>query len=339
MNFKTINAWAAKEKGSSLTPFELPVPQLNPRDVLIEVKSCGICHSDLHLIDNDWYISKYPLVPGHEVVGRVVKTGSSSSRLKEGQWVGVGWQRSACGDCELCLTGRDNMCSSKLASCVGHHGGYANLHITDERYAFELPEAAQLSSFAPLLCGGITVFSPLAEFMKPKMGMNRVGVVGLGGLGHLAVKFSVALGYGVTVFSSSDSKASEAKAMGIERFVGSSTPEKIESVGRSLDLIIVTANADLPWDSYIKTLKVDGTLCFVGIPPSPVSVNLIHMLDQRRRITASPIGSRARIYEMINFASRKNIQADIETFKFADCNKALEKVRTNSVRYRAVLES
>lgn len=334
----TISGWAAKEKGAKLTQIEMATPKLSGEEILIEVQSCGICHSDIHLIDNDWMISNYPLVPGHEIIGKVVATGSSQIPLKEGIHVGVGWQRSACQQCEPCLTGRDNMCVEKKATCVDHWGGYANYHVCDWRYAFPLPEKAQSPEFAPLLCGGITVFSPFCEFLATSaLRTARVGIVGIGGLGHLAIKFAHALGCEVTAFSSSPGKQVEALQMGADRFVASTSPEAIEAIGPRLDLLLVTVNVDLPWQSYLETLRVDGTLCFVGIPPSPVNVPIVQLLDKRRRIAASPIGGRFRMAQMLEFVASRQLNADIEVFQFDGLNEALTKVRENKVHYRAVV--
>lgn len=334
----TIHAWAASEKGSKLAPIEKKLPELKPGEVLLKVHSCGVCHSDIHLIQNDWGISSYPLVPGHEIIGEVLAISARDSRLKIGQFVGVGWQRSACGNCECCITGRDNMCEKKIPTCVNHWGGYADFHITDERYAFELPEGCHTPDYAPLLCGGITVFNPLCEFISPyRLGAPRVGVVAIGGLGHLAVRFAVKMGYEVTVFSSSENKRAEALAMGASHFVSSKDPKAITDYGPRLDLITVTADVDLPWESYVQALRADGTLCFVGVPPSNLSVHVNHLLDTRRRITGSPIGNRARMYQMLEFAKRHGIAAEIETYQIDQVNEAIERVKSGKVRYRGVL--
>lgn len=306
-------------------------------ETLIEVTACGVCHSDLHLIDNDWGISTFPLVPGHEIVGRVAAVGSSVDWLKPGALVGVGWQRTACGHCEPCTTARDNMCFEKGMTCVNHWGGYADHHVTDAHYAFPLPKM-DAKALAPLLCGGATVYGPLIHFLNNRHSRSaRVGVVGLGGLGHLGVKFAVAMGYEVTLFSNSPSKQKEAEAMGVHHFVSSASEDVIKSVGRKFDLVLVTANVDLPWGAYVQTLRTDGTLCFVGIPPSPLTIHAVELLDQRLRIAGSPIASRSEIQSMLEFAERNEITADIETFKMADVNTALDRVRKGNIRYRAVL--
>jgi uncharacterized zinc-type alcohol dehydrogenase-like protein len=334
---RSIQAWAAKEKGSSLSQIEIPLPPLKSHEVLLEVYSCGICHSDIHLIDNDWKSTKYPLVPGHEIIGKVIAKGSSAVQLKEGSMVGVGWQRGACLQCEYCLSERDNMCAKKTRTCVGFHGGYANYHVADWNYAFPMPENCLDPKFAPLLCAGITVYSPFREFINPKIKKPRVGVIGIGGLGHMAVKIAHAMDAEVTAFSSSPSKEKEAKKMGADHFVASTSSEAVTSLGPSFDFILVTANVDLNWSDYLKTLRIDGTMCFVGIPPSPLIINMDDILDKRSRITGSPIGSRIQMTQMLEFCASRGISPDSEMFKFQDVNNALEKVRKNQIHYRAVL--
>ena len=332
-----LHGFAAQEAKSVLSAAQFPLPELGADDVLIQVESCGVCHSDIHLIDNDWGISKYPLVPGHEILGKVLRAGTGvPGSHAVGTYVGVGWQRGACLQCAACISGRENMCSRSKSTCVDWHGGYANFHVTNWNFAFPMPEALQRPEAAPLLCGGITVYSPLREFVR--VPEARVGVVGIGGLGHLAVKIAVAMGHEVTVFSSSESKRAEAALLGAQHFVDSSDAEKIRNGARSrLDLVLVTANVDLPWDAYLDTLRADGTLCFVGVPPSPVAFLVGQLLAKRRRIAASPIGSRREMREMLDFCAQHQILAQSEIFAMHEVAVAIDKVRNNQVRYRAVL--
>ncbi len=332
----SIHAWGVKNPGDKLIPFEKPMKDLSPYEVCLRVVASGICHSDIHLIDDDWQISQYPLIPGHEILGEVVALGDAVKNLKLGDSAGVGWQRSACLECELCSSQRDNMCSEKKATCVGFWGGYANYHVTDARYAF-LTQTLN-PALAPLMCGGATVFSPLVQFLdNKKQRTASVGVVGLGGLGHLAVKFAVAMGYSVTLFSSSLAKKAEAETMGVRQFVDSSSADSIVNFGQNLDLIIMTANVDLPWPAYLSTLKVDGTLCFVGIPPSPMTFHVSEILDRRIKITASPICDRYNLQRMVEFAETHQLGATIETYPMDRVNDAIQAVRDQKVRYRAVL--
>ncbi len=324
-----IHGWTAASAGAQLQETAFSTPDLGPWQAVIRVLHCGVCHSDLHLIQDDWKISTYPLVPGHEIVGEVVALGAMATHLRVGQTVGVGWQRGSCGLCEECASGRDNMCSAQAATCVGHPGGYADFHVTDSRYAFPLPQELRGPDAAPLLCGGITVYSPLAEFVTKKNA--RVGVVGLGGLGHLAVKMAHAMGHHVVAFSSTPGKRGDFE------FVDSRSAEAIGAVSRKLDLVLVTANVDLPWEAYLSTLRADGTLCFVGIPPSPLQIPVGAMLGKRLRVTASPIGSRARIQEMLEFCARNGVRAQVEVFPMQKVNEVLPLVKENRVRFRAVL--
>lgn len=331
-----IEAWAASGPGKKLQCQEFPMPDLTATEVALEVQYCGVCHSDLHLINNDWQISEYPLVPGHEIIGRVVGVGSAVKSLELGAIVGVGWQRNACGRCEECRSGHDNMCSESHATCLGHQGGYASFHVSEEKYCFLLPKSLQVPEAAPLLCGGITVYSPLREFLRGKKNPS-VGIVGVGGLGHLAVKIAKAMGAEVTVYSSSADKEKETKAFGAQLFVHTKNPEAISGGGRHHDLVLVTANVDLPWNEYLKTLRAEGTLCFVGIPPSEYALNISSLLGKRLRISGSPIGSRKEILEMLSFCDEHKILATAERFPMDQVDAALERVKKNTVRYRAVL--
>ncbi len=332
-----INAWAAKEAKQPLTRVSKTIGALKDHEVLVQVKSCGVCHSDLHLIDNDWGMSSYPQVAGHEIIGTIVSAGKDSP-IKVGTTIGIGWQRGACLECDECVTARDNMCSSNTATCVAHWGGYADYHVSDSRFCFPLPKVMEEPRFAPLFCGGATVFSPLCQFLDSSLTrVPRVGVVALGGLGHLAVKFAKGMGADVTLFSSNPKKAAQASSLNVDNFVSSVDASEIERSGRKLDLIIVTANVDLPWASYLKTLRADGTLCFVGIPPSPMTLPVFELMGKRLRVAASPIASRGEIARMIEFAARNDISADVELFAMDKANEALTRVREGAVRHRAVL--
>jgi uncharacterized zinc-type alcohol dehydrogenase-like protein len=332
-----LHGYAALTARAELTAATLPLGEVGDREVLIEVEACGVCHSDIHLIDDDWGMPDYPLVPGHEILGRVVRAGRAvPASHAVGTFVGVGWQRGACGRCDACVSGRDNLCAESLRTCVHWHGGYADVHLTNWNFAFPMPEGLRRPEAAPLLCAGITVYSPLCEFVRGPGA--RVGIVGIGGLGHLAVRMAAAMGYEVTVFSSTPAKEAEARRLGAHFFVNSSDPDNIgqQAHGR-LDLVLVTANVDLPWGEYLDTLRADGTLCFVGVPPAPVTFELGQLLGLRRRIAASPIGSSQTMRQMLEFCARHQILAQAEIFPMAEVNRAVAKVRKNDVRYRAVL--
>lgn len=334
---KTIAAFAAKKAGERLVRFRYAAARLGPHDIEMDISHCGICHSDIHLIDDDWGMSRYPLVPGHEIVGTVRRTGPAVSHLRRGQRVGVGWQCSACGTCELCVDGRDNLCPESEATCVDRYGGFAAAYVVDGRFAFPIPEPLGSAEAAPLFCGGITVYSPLVHYgVRPQM---RVGVVGVGGLGHLALQFARAFGCEVTAFSASPDKERQARDLGADRFVDLSNPKALEKSASTQDFILATAPADLDWDSYMRALRPDGRLCLVGVPKSPVSVHAFGLIGERRSVCGSPIGSRSTIGGMLDFAARRGIRARVEALPMARINDALDKVRSNRARYRMVVEN
>lgn len=328
-----INAQAALAKGASLTPFRYTSADPAPHEVEIEITHCGICRSDLHLIDNDWGVSKYPLVPGHEIIGHITKAGTDVS-LKPGTRVGVGWQRSSCLECEECVSGRENLCIKHEATCNKHFGGFAERIVVDSRFAFPVPAALSSENAAPLLCAGVTVYTPMRHFaVKPG---QRVGVIGIGGLGHLALQFARAMGCEVTAFSSSPDKEAEAKSFGAHHFV-QMTKQNLRSLRRSQDFILNTAMVEMDWHAVIQTLRSDGRLCFVGVPDKPLSLPVHLILDGRRSISGSNIGGRNDMLEMLHFAALNGIKAQTEVMPLASVNEAVQKVRDNRARYRMVL--
>lgn len=329
-----IRGWAASGPGSKLVEKEFPFPEIGAEDVALEVLHCGVCHSDVHLIQNDWENSQYPLVPGHEILGRVLAVGRDVKHLKEGDMAGVGWQASSCGHCYDCLNGDQNLCPSSGATCNGHTGGYADYHVTSARFCFPVPKKLARPEVAPLFCGGITVFSPLCHLVRRKDA--RVAVLGLGGLGHLAVKFSHAMGHEVSVISHSPAKEREAKELGATNFFHGDSAALAKELGRRFDLVLVTANVDLPYADYLGTIRADGSLCFVGVPPSPVPIEAYQLL-RRVNVTGSPIGSPARILDMLDFASTHGILATSELLPMGQANEAIERVKANKARYRIVL--
>ena len=329
-----IQAFAAEEKGEVLKPYSYEGKVDSPMDCLIEVETCGVCHSDIHMIDNHWRISRYPLVPGHEVVGRIIETGKFVGHLKVGDRVGVGWQSGACLECEDCIHGNENLCDQSKSTIVNGKGGFAESLIVDSRFAFKIPEKLSSTSASPLLCGGITVYSALKYAgMKPG---GHVGIIGIGGLGHMAVQFASKLGNTVTVFTTSSDKAEFAEKMGAkEIFINPTNKNKVK---RKLDIILNTTHTDLNWEYYLKQLNSDGTLSFVGVPPSPLSIPVGSLLGKRKRVMASPIGGRGDIDEMLRIAAEQNIFPIIEIFPKTEINTAIKKVRNNEIRYRAVVD-
>ncbi|MCC6156910.1 MAG: NAD(P)-dependent alcohol dehydrogenase [Deltaproteobacteria bacterium] len=329
-----IRAMAAMEQGGALAPWSYEPDALGPMDVRVRVKSCGICFSDVHMIDNDWGASRYPLVPGHEAVGVVEELGGGVTHLKLGDRVGVGWQRGACLQCSDCLRGDENLCAENRATIIHGRGGFAEALVIDSRFAFRLPEGLDTTTAGPLLCGGVTVYSALRH-AGMRSGQN-VGVIGVGGLGHLAVQFAAKLGNRVTVFTTSDDKAELASRLGAHEAVVTRAGEE-PSCSRDLDVLISTVPVALDFAAYLDLLGSDATMTFVGVPNEPMSVPLVKLLARRRRITASPIGGRAMMDEMLRTADTFGIAPIVETFPLAAAGDAIAKVRANAVRYRAVL--
>ena len=332
-----IQGLAAHAAGAELLPFRYDPGELGMQEVEIGITHCGICHSDLHLISNDWGMSQYPFIPGHEIIGTVTSIGSQVRSLKIGQRVGLGWQSNSCGECEWCSRGLENLCTSMEATCVHRNGGYASHVRANPRFVMRIPDALPSEQAAPLLCGGITVYSPLRDHgINPS---SRVGIVGIGGLGHIAIQFARVFGAEVIAFSTSTGKEEEARALGAHHFVHSRESKSMKEVAGSLDFILNTANADQDWNVYIQALRPTGTLCFVGVPPSPVSLQAFPLIGGIRTVTGSPIGSPAKIREMLDVAARHGVRATTEAFPMARANDAIEKVKKNKVRYRAVLSN
>jgi uncharacterized zinc-type alcohol dehydrogenase-like protein len=330
-----IQGLAAHAAGAELLPFRYEPKELGQQDVEIAISHCGICHSDLHLISNDWGISQYPFIPGHEIIGTVSAVGVGVHSLKVGERVGLGWQSNSCGECEWCTRGMENLCLTAEATCVHRHGGYASRVQANARFVIPIPEALASENTAPLLCAGITVYNPLRSHnINPS---SRVGVVGIGGLGHIAIQFARVFGAEVTAFSTSAAKEQEARALGAHHFVNTRETRAIKEVAGSMDFILSTINADQDWGVYIQVLRPTGTLCLVGIPPSPIAIQAFPLISGVRSITGNPTGSPHRIREMLDVAARHGVKAQVESFPMAKANEAIEKVKKNKVRYRAVL--
>lgn len=330
-----IQGLAAHAAGAELLPFRYEPGELGAQEVEISITHCGVCHSDLHLIANDWGISQYPFIPGHEVIGTVKAIGAEVTSLSEGQRVGLGWQSNSCGQCEWCTRGMENLCPTAEATCVHRHGGYADRVRANARFVIPVPEALPSEQAAPLLCGGITVYNPLRTHgINPA---SRVGVVGIGGLGHLAIQFARVFGAEVTAFSTSEAKEAEARELGAHNFVNTRETKSMREVAGSMDFILSTVNADMDWGIFVQALRPTGTLCFVGVPPSPVALQAFPLISGLRSITGNPTGSPHRLREMLDVAARHGVQAKTERFAMSKANEAIAKVKKNKVRYRAVL--
>lgn len=330
-----IQGLAVHAAGAELLPYHYDPGKLGSQEVEIAISHCGICHSDLHLISNDWGISHYPFIPGHEVIGTVAAVGAEVRGLEIGQRVGLGWQSNSCGRCEWCVRGMENLCPESEGTCVHRNGGYADRVRANARFVIPVPESLPSEQAAPLLCGGITVYNPMRiHGVNPS---SRVGVVGIGGLGHLAIQFARVFGAEVTAFSTSLGKEAEARSLGAHHFVNSRESKAMKEVAGSLDFILAAANADQDWGTYVQALRPTGTLCFVGVPPSPVTVQAFPLISGQRALAGSPIGSPFRLREMLDVAGRHDVKAMTELFPMAKANEAIEKVKKSKVRYRAVL--
>jgi uncharacterized zinc-type alcohol dehydrogenase-like protein len=335
-HMNTIRAWAAHTQGGPLEAFEYDAGPLASDEVEIAVEHCGLCHSDLSMLDNEWGRSQYPFVPGHEVVGRITAVGPDAHGLAVGDRVGMGWMARSCLHCDPCTGGDHHFCRSGQETIVGRHGGFAERVRGHWRWVLKLPEALDASSAGPLFCGGITVFSPLVEFdVRPT---DRIGVVGIGGLGHLALQFARAWGCEVTAFTSSEAKAEEARRLGAHQVVSSTDATALKALAGQFDMVIVTANVTLPWARYIAALAPRGRLHFVGAVLEPVPVGVFSLMGGRRSVSASPTGNPITMRRMLDFAARHDIRPQTEHFGSDRINDAIEHLRNGSPRYRVVVD-
>ncbi len=332
----TIKAYAVQEPGAKLTPFEYDPGVLGIEEVEIKVEYCGICHSDLSMLDNEWGITQYPFVPGHEIVGTIASVGERVTKLKVGQRVGLGWYSKSCMHCEWCMSGDHNLCLTAEGTIVGRHGGFADKVRGHQSWAVPLPEDLDPTKAGPLFCGGITVFNPIVQLGIKAT--DRVGVIGIGGLGHIALQFLSAWGCDVTAFSTSPDKEAEARELGASHFVNSRDPEALKQVANSFDFILSTVNADLDWDTYLAALRPKGNLHLVGVIPNPISAQIFPMIAGQKTISASPLGSPATIAQMLEFAAIHDIEPMTEIFSFEQINEAMERLREGNPRYRLVLK-
>lgn len=331
-----VKGYAATEPGGELKAFEYELGPLGDHQVDIKVEYCGICHSDLSMLDNDFGLTQYPFVPGHEIVGRVDAIGAKAKGVTVGQRVGLGWYAGSCMTCEWCMSGNHNLCPSAEMTIIGRHGGFADKVRAEAALVVPLPEQIEAETAGPLFCAGITVFNPLVQLdIKPT---DRVGVIGIGGLGHMALRFVDAWGCEVTAFSTSPEKEAEAREFGADHFVNSRDPKALEEIAGSFALILSTVSASLDWNAYIAALRPKGRLHIVGVVPQPVSVEVLPMLLGQKSVTYSSGGSPATTAKMLEFAVRHRIQPTIETFKFSQINDAMEKLRNGKPRYRLVLK-
>jgi uncharacterized zinc-type alcohol dehydrogenase-like protein len=330
-----IQGLAAHAAGAQLLPFHYAAGELGPYDIEVRVSHCGVCHSDIHLIDNDWGISRFPLIPGHEIIASVTALGSAVRDHTLGQRVGIGWQADSCGICEWCRSGEEHLCSKAQPTAVGRHGGFADSVRVNSRFAIPVPDSLDSQNAAPLLCGGITVYAPLRNHgARPS---SRVGVIGIGGLGHLGLQFARAFGSEVTAFSTSRDKEAEAISLGAHAFINTLDTNALKKLAGSFDLILSTVSGEQELQHFIAALRPKGTLIILGAPPSPLQISGSSLITGERAIAGSNIGSPRDLREMLEVAARHNIQAVTERFPMKDANTAVSRVKKNQVRYRAVL--
>ena len=330
-----IHGFGVHAAGAQLLAYKYDPGALGANEVEIKISHCGVCHSDVHLIDNDWGISKYPFIPGHEIVGTIVAVGSAVRDRTMGERVGVGWQANSCGICEWCRRGEEQLCAKAQPTCVGRNGGFAEKVRVNSRFAVAIPAGLESESAAPLLCAGITVYSPLQNYgVRPS---SRVGVIGIGGLGHLGIQFAKAFGAEVTAFSTSKDKEEEAKTLGAHNFVNTRDTGALKKMAGSFDLLLSTVSADQDWQGYIGALRPKGVLCVVGASPSPMQIQGASLLSLDKAVAGSNTGSPGDLAEMLSVAARHGVKAVTEKFAMAKANDAVAKVKKNQVRYRAVL--
>lgn len=339
-------AYAAQDAKSPLTPFEFERRDPRPDDVVIEIAYCGICHSDIHTARSEWGPAAYPCVPGHEIVGKVIQVGKKVKRFKNGDLVGVGCFVDSCGKCNPCKTHEEQFCeghtvytynSLELDKKTRTYGGYSS-HITvKDKFVLKIKKGLPLERVAPLLCAGITTYSPLKRYGTKKG--KKVGVVGLGGLGHMAVKIAKAMGAEVTVFSTSPSKEKDAKKLGAKNFVLSREPSQFKPYKGKLDLIIDTVSAPHDFSPYLGTLKIAGTHVLVGVAPVPNQVQAGALIGGRKTLAGSLIGGIKETQEMLDFCAKKKVLSDIELIPANKINEAYERTIRGDVKYRFVVDA
>ena len=331
-----IDAWVAPTAKAKLVRQQVELGPLGAEEVEVKVEHCGLCHSDISVRNNDWGFSKFPAVLGHEATGRVVEVGPATKGLKIGQHVGIGWFAGSCMHCRQCMSGDHHLCPQSTVTIVGHKGAFASRVRCNWAWAIPLPEKIDVAEAGPLLCGGITVFSPLIMYTRPT---SRVGIVGIGGLGHMAVKFAAAYGCDVTAFTSSESKFDEARGFGAHHVVSSRDSSAVKKLAGTFDLLIVTVNVPLDWEALIASLAPNGRIHIVGFVLELIPVNVVSLIMGQRSLSGSPTGSPVAIATMLDFAGRHNITPQTEHFPMSRINEAFERLDAGKARYRIVLDA
>jgi uncharacterized zinc-type alcohol dehydrogenase-like protein len=340
-----VKAYAAQNPTSVLAPFNFERRELREHDVLIEILYSGVCHSDLHQVRDEWGGSIYPMVPGHEIVGKVVKTGSHVKKFKAGATAGVGVMVDSCRICKPCNDFMEQYCDEGMTGTYNGYerdkvtiaqGGYSTQIVTDERWVYHISDKLSLAGVAPLLCAGITTYSPL-RYAGVKPG-DKVAVAGLGGLGHMAVKFAVAMGAEVTVLSTSKSKEADAKKLGAHHFMLSTDAAAMKKAGSHFNIVLDAISANHDYKNFLKLLTVNGKLLVVGLPAEEPKVDPFELIKNRRSIIGSMIGGTVETQEMLDFCAEKNITADVEVIPMQYINEAYERMLKNDVKYRFVID-
>lgn len=339
------NAYAAQSPTSPLGPFRIERRKPGPHDVLIKIRYCGVCHTDIHFVRNEWGISMYPIVPGHEIVGVVESVGDQVRSFESGDTVGVGCLVDSCGDCDNCQAGLQQYCSGGMVLTYSAferdgktitYGGYSNQIVVNENFVLRISDKLRLEAVAPLLCAGITTYSPLKTWHVGAG--HRVGVLGLGGLGHMAVKLAASFGAEVTVLSRSSGKEADARRLGAHEFLNTTSDDQVKAAAASFDFIVDTVSAKHDYNLPINLLRTDGTLICVGAPPEPIVLEAFPLLFQRRRVVGSLIGGLPETQEMLDYCAQKNITADIELIRMDQINEAYGRMEKSDVKYRFVID-
>lgn len=331
-----IQAFASLKASQPLEAYNYEPAPLGDHDVHIDIQHCGICHSDISMINNEWDMSEYPLVPGHEVVGKVTACGKHVSRHQIGDIVGVGWQANSCGACHACEQHSENNCGQRQETIVGQHGGFAEAMRANEQFAIGIPKSFDLSKVGPMMCGGVTAFSPfVTNDVRP--GMN-VGIIGIGGLGHFGVQFANAFGCEVTAFTTSTNKTEAIKQLGAHHVVDSREADALAELAGTFDFILSTANADLDWAGYTNALRTYGTLCLVGVPNQPIMLDAFALVDGEKKLTGGSIGSPDRLYQMLAFSEMHNINSVTEHYALNNVNEAIAHADSGKVQFRTILD-
>ena len=337
--------YAAHSPTDTLKPFDFERRDLGASDVLIEIQFCGVCHSDIHQVRGEWGNSIYPMVPGHEIVGRVARVGANVTKFSEGDFAGVGCFVDSCRDCENCREGFEQFCqvhcsqtynSTEMDKKTLTFGGYSSQIVVDEYYALKITDSENLAAVAPLLCAGITTYSPLKRFKVGKG--QKVGIVGLGGLGHMGVKLAASMGAEVTVFSTSPSKEADARKLGAHNFVVSKNPEDMAKLAGTYDFILDTVSANHDLGMYLNLLKLKGAMVLVGAPEKPAEVNAFSLIGGNKTLAGSGIGGIDETQEMLDYCAKNNNTADVEVIPITEIADAYERTIKSDVRYRFVID-